>query len=147
MATETGFRPAQYFNFVCINLSLHYYTMCMVYNEWDDKFCFITMKKYFYRPQRSCGQGNIFTPVCHSVHRGGVCLSACWDTPPPDQTPPPGPGRHPRDQTPRDQAEPPRTRHHHPPTRQTAAPEADSSIRSMSGRYASYWNAFLFYKC
>ena len=23
-----------------------------------------------YRPQRSCGQGNIFTPVCHSVHRG-----------------------------------------------------------------------------
>ena len=26
----------------------------------------------YYRPQRSCGQGNIFTPVCHSVHRGGV---------------------------------------------------------------------------
>ena len=25
----------------------------------------------FYLPQRSCGQGNIFTPVCHSVHRGG----------------------------------------------------------------------------
>ena len=25
-----------------------------------------------YRPQRSCGQGNIFAPVCHSVHRGGV---------------------------------------------------------------------------
>ena len=23
-----------------------------------------------YRPQRSCGLGNIFTPVCHSVHRG-----------------------------------------------------------------------------
>ena len=22
---------------------------------------------------------NIFAPVCHSVHRGGVCLSACWD--------------------------------------------------------------------
>ena len=46
-----------------------------------------------YRPQRSCGQGNIFTPVCHSVH-GGVCPSACWDTTPPgadtppDQTPP-----------------------------------------------------------
>ena len=32
---------------------------------------------HFYRPQRSCGQGNIFTPVCHSVHRGGFCLSAC----------------------------------------------------------------------
>ena len=26
----------------------------------------------FYRPQRNCGQGNIFTPVCHSVHGGGV---------------------------------------------------------------------------
>ena len=24
-----------------------------------------------YRPQRSCGQGNIFTPLCHSVDRGG----------------------------------------------------------------------------
>ena len=37
---------------------------------------------HYYRPQRSCGQGNIFTPVCHSVHRGGgwFCLNACWDT-------------------------------------------------------------------
>ena len=43
---------------------------------------------YFYRPQRSCGQGNIFAPVCHSVHRVGVCLSACWDTTPLEQTPP-----------------------------------------------------------
>ena len=25
-------------------------------------------------------EGYVFTPVCHSVHRGGVCLSACWDT-------------------------------------------------------------------
>ena len=41
-------------------------------------FCF------HYRPQRSCGQGNIFTPVCHSIH-GGVCLSACWDTIPPSR--------------------------------------------------------------
>ena len=56
---------------------------------------------YHYRPQRSCGQGNIFTPVCHSFcsWAGGVCLSACWDTiswrrqppwtrHPPEQTPP-----------------------------------------------------------
>ena len=52
-----------------------------------------------YRPQRSCDQGNIFAPVCHSIHRGGVCLSAWWDTiplgadtprrrHPPEQTPP-----------------------------------------------------------
>ena len=34
------------------------------------------------------------------------------------------------------EAHPPRTRH-------TPPPEADSGIRSTSGRYASYWNAFL----
>ena len=71
---------------------------------------------YFYRPQRSCGQGNIFTPVCHSVHRGeGVCLSACWDTTPPgadtpqEQTPPgpDPPSRHPP------RTRPPQNRHPH----------------------------------
>ena len=55
---------------------------------------------HFYRPQRSCGQGNIFTPVCHSVHRGRLphCMLGYHppgaDTPPgadpPEQTPPPG---------------------------------------------------------
>ena len=35
------------------------------------------------------GQGNVFTGVCDSVHGGGVCLSACWDTHPSwEQTPP-----------------------------------------------------------
>ena len=46
------------------------------------------------------------------------------DPPQTRQTPSPGTGR-----PPPDQADPPR--------------EADSSIRSTSGRYASYWNAFL----
>ena len=80
--------------------------------------------------------------VIHSVHRGGLpqCMLGYpprirHHHPPsdttPDQTPPgsdtpPGPGR------------PPRIRHHPPPPDQ-----ADSSIRSTSGRYASYWNAFL----
>ena len=77
---------------------------------------------YHYRPQRSCGQGNIFTPVCHSVHRGGV-LPQCML----GYQPPLSGSRH-----------PPRTRHHPP------GGEADSSIQSTSGRYASYWNAFLF---
>ena len=66
----------------------------------------------YYWPQRSCGQGNIFTSVCHSVHReGGFCLNACWDTSPPQtrQTPP-----H-RDKTPPDQEDPPRTRQTPPP--------------------------------
>ena len=88
-------------------------------------------------------------------------------TPPPDQTPreqnpqeqtPPWtihpPGADPLDQT------PPRSRHHPPeqtPPQEQTPPgsrplwtrprpqEADTSIRrSMSGRYASHWNAFLF---
>ena len=69
--------------------------------------CFRAPKNY-YRPQRSC-EGYVFTPVCLST--GGVCLSACWDTNPRDQTPPwdqtpprdqapsPGPGNTPWDQT------------------------------------------------
>ena len=73
--------------------------------------------------------------------------------------PPPGPGRHhppldqadtppdkadthPPDQadTPPDQADTPQDQADPPPP-----PEADCSIRSMSGRYASHWNAFLLY--
>ena len=61
---------------------------------------------YFYRPH--LGQGNIFAPVCYSVHGGGV----------PGQV---SPGRY----------TPPR--------------EIHAGIRSTSGRYASYWNAFLSY--
>ena len=55
---------------------------------------FVFIIPYFYRPQ-SLGQGNIFTPFCHSVHRGGV----------PDHIPPPGRYTpwdqvHPQDQVP-----------------------------------------------
>ena len=110
----------------------------------------VTTDKHFYRPQRSCGQGNIFTPVCHSVRRGGV-LPQCmlgYHTPP-------GQGRTPPDQTPPWIRHPPQIRHHHhhppppppirhhPPWSDPPPREADSSIRSTSGRYASYWNAFL----
>ena len=78
---------------------------------------------------------------------GGVCLSACWDTtptsrPPPEQTPPgsiPPRSRHP----PLEQT-PPWSRH--PPGADAPFPwQADSGIRSMSGRYVFYWNAFLFF--
>ena len=55
------------------------------------------------------GQGNIFTSMCQEFcPQGGgegVCLSACWDTPPRPGTPPP------QTRPPRDQAHPPRTRH------------------------------------
>ena len=107
-----------------------------------------------YRPQRSCGQGNIFTPVCHSVHRGGSA-SVHAGIPPGTRQTPPGPGSQPpgtRQTPPWDQADPPPgpgrpppgPGRHPPGTRQTPPPrEADTSLRSTSGRYASYWNAFL----
>ena len=70
----------------------------------------------YYRPQRSC-EGYVFTPVCHSVHRGGLpqCMLGYYPSPqtrhpPPTRQPCPGPG------TPREQT-PPRTRH---PPRETA---------------------------
>ena len=41
----------------------------------------------FYRQQRSCGKVMfLHLSVSHSVHRG-VCLRACWDTPPGRYTP------------------------------------------------------------
>ena len=109
------------------------------------------------------GQGNIFTSVCLSTGGRGVCLSACWDIPPPpEQT---HPGAEPPEQTPPWSRHPPQSRHPSgadtppeqtppPPGADTPIPhgsrlprEADSSIRSTSGRYASYWNAFLFFLC
>ena len=38
-----------------------------------------------YRQQQSCGKGNVFTPICDSVHRG----VSPWQSPPPDRDPPP----------------------------------------------------------
>ena len=70
---------------------------------------------YIYRPQTKFGQGNIFSCVCQEFcsQGEGICLSACWDTtPPPEQTPSPGAGTHPRR-------------------------SACWEIRSTSGRYAS----------
>ena len=62
---------------------------------------------FYYQPQRSCGQGNVFTGVCLST--GGGCLSQCMLGSPPWTR-----------QTPPDQADPPRTRQTTPPgTRQT----------------------------
>ena len=64
-----------------------------------------------------------------------------------EQTPPPPRSRHPLpEQTPPWEQTPPKA---DPPGADTPPgpeppPEADSGIRSTSGRYASYWNAFLF---
>ena len=92
---------------------------------------------YYYRPKRSFGQGNIFTPVCHSFCSQGGEVPDQAPPPqdqagtPPDQTPPgstpPPPTRqvHPQEHNPQDQAgtppgadtPPPQTRQVPPPTR------------------------------
>ena len=115
------------------------------------------------------GQGNIFTSVCQEFcPQGGGRVSASVhagvhhpnppqgaDPPdPPGSRHPPGPGT-PPEQTPPEPGTP-RTRQplppgadtpssgsRHPPGPCTPPRTADCSIRSTSGRYASYWNAFL----
>ena len=75
-------------------------------------------------PATKLGQAYVFTGVCHSVNRGGggVCLSACWDTPPradmpPEQTLPWS--RHPPEQTPPGADTPPEQTSPKPDTPQT----------------------------
>ena len=75
--------------------------------------------RFCYRPQRSCGQGNIFTPVCHSVHRGG--MSEADHPPPQEQTPPQV--RPPLVRPPR--VRPPRVRH--PPGADTTLPPPEQT--------------------
>ena len=72
--------------------------------------------------KRSLGQGNIFAPVVILFTGEGVWPIACWDTP---QRAEPSPG-----------ADTPKNRH----------PQLNAcwEIRATSGRYASYWNAYLF---
>ena len=81
--------------------------------------------------KRSLGQGNIFTPVCYSVHRGlPQCMMGYH---------PPGPGI-PQTRCPTDQASPSNQAPPVPAPRHRACWE----IRSTRGWYASYWNAILF---
>ena len=80
-------------------------------------------------PATKLRQGNVFTPVCHSVHRGSA-IPPWADTPgqtPPRQTPP---RQTPPGQTPPGQILP---LGRHPPR----------AVHACT-RYASYWNAILF---
>ena len=112
--------------------------------------------RIFYRPQQSWGKV-IFSQASVILFTGGVCLSACWDTPlGPGRHPPPRPGRHPPGpeqapprtrQAPPDQAAPPPGPDRQPPRTRQAPPPPKSrayfEIWSTSGWYASYWNAIL----
>ena len=102
--------------------------------------------------KRSLGQGKIFAPVCHSVHRWGRPgqVSPWAGTPPPPWQVPPGrytpmgryipwAGTPPWAGTLPGQVHPPWAGT--PPLGRYSP--CIAGIRSTSGRYASYWNAFL----
>ena len=82
-------------------------------------------KLHYYRLQRSCGQGYVFTRVCDSAHRRGGGFSRQGEPPlaggrtPPDQADSPGRREEPprTRQTTLDQAEPPGREN--PPGKQT----------------------------
>ena len=129
-------------------------------DEPDRKSSFLNLiLVFFYRPQRSWAKV-MFLQVCVILFTGRGCLPQCmlgYHTPlgadtPREQTPPQS--RHPpgadtptsRQQTPWEQAPPsreqtPRSRH---PPEQT--PPSKLRIRSTSGRYTSYLNAFHVFK-
>ena len=137
-----------------------------------NRMCEWTLTVRFFTCRNEVVAKLIFLHLSVILFTGVVCLSACWDTTPPagsrhppeqtpiprEQTPPweqttaREQTHPPREQTPREET--PRSRHpppertppwsRHPPGADTFPPQADSGIRSMNGRYASYWNAFLF---
>ena len=90
----------------------------------------------YYRPQRSCGR-------IMFLHLSVILFTRGSQTPPPGQTPPgktpprqtPPPGRHPPGQTPPQADTSPR---------QTPPGQTPPGDDHCSGRYTSYWNAFLF---
>ena len=89
----------------------------------------------------------LLVSVILSTGGGSASVHAGIPTPPPPprSRPPPWSRHPPGSDTPQQQT-PPRSRHppEQTPREQTPPRKADSSIRSMSGRCASYWNAFLF---
>ena len=111
---------------------LQYNPIC-ISNFEEDVMVWLTVKLL-----PSANEVYVFTPVCQSFcSQGGVCLSACWDTTPGSRHPtakqtPPG-------------TRPPRSRH--PPRSRPPPPqEPESRDGYCCGRYASYWNAFLFHQ-
>ena len=122
--------------------------------------------------KRSLGQGNIFTPVCHSVHRGSAPVHAGIPPPPPptrhtpwtrhtppdqaspragtplDQAPPPGPGtpswtRHPLDQVPPRPGTPPP----HPQARHAPPWPGTPPVQSMLGDTVNAWAVRILLEC
>ena len=125
---------------------------------------------YFYRSQRSC-EGYIFTRVCLStggstwaasplgpdtpprtrytpweqVHPPGSRYNPRPGTPPWDQVHPLGPGTTPDQVHPPGPRTPPGTRYTPPGSRYPPGVGTPPRDGYCCGRYASYWNAFLFF--
>ena len=129
----------------------------MIYFYWPVNFLDLLLEYVLLPAATKLRQGNIFTSVCHSVHREGVCLIACGDIPPPlphgaksrppapkANTPPRTKSRHPRTKS--RHLPPPRTKSRQtllPPRDQKQTPPAPKAdipptpppgIRSTSGR-------------
>ena len=109
--------------------------------------CAVYISRVITVRKRSWGQGNVFTAVCHSVHRvEGVSLTVIL----PGQNPPPWTDRDPLDrdttwtETPlnRDPTakRPPWTKN---TPRTETPPQQRPCCTVKTGRYTSYWNAFL----
>ena len=104
---------------------------------------FYLIRRSCYRPKRSFGQGNIFTPVCHSFCSQGGRQVPAWSRggggqAPPGSRHPPGADT-PHEQTPRSRHSP-RSRHppgsRHPPAadippEKTPPPSGSSRLRNM----------------
>ena len=69
----------------------------MFTSKWFSLIAFVIFFIFTAR-KRSLGQGNMFAPVCHSVHMGGLSHCMLGYTPPQDQrqAPPVTGGRHPQ---------------------------------------------------
>ena len=92
-----------------------------IYSSINATSTYIAFHKYLsYRPQRCWGKV-IFSEACvkNSVHRGRVCLSAYWDSRPPGTVT--------------------------PPWEQINPAKCMLGDTATSERYASYWNAILFF--
>ena len=102
-------------------------------------------QKNYCRPRSEASEGYVFTGVCHSfcsTGRGVVTPNASWDrhmvTGGRSPSPPPWPGH------------PPPLRKERSLTYHTPLPISQPTYghygECESGRYASYWIAFLFYR-
>ena len=68
--TETSCMSRKWANFILPKKSFSVWSVFVLIGTCNFKIHF---RRHYYRPQRSCGQGYVFTRVCHSVNRGGVC--------------------------------------------------------------------------